>query len=522
MKSQFAKPYAKAFLPLAAGFLVAGAVTKAQAPPAPSPAPAAPVASQNATVTVHFDKSRGPFLHPERYNNVGRWANNTTQRDADVDFFNEQGLHGKVYRTWVITETVYDPATGKYNYEGLDDYFADISRLSDELLVVLDTRESMGKIGRKPEEIRPFITRILRDLKQRYPKIKYIEAFNEPDHNVRELVKPDQLYPYYKVYYQAVNEVNAELKPAVPLLLGGPVTGTCGSPWAPPGPNNMQWIPKFLDAYAADPDPGKRLDFLSYHVYGYFKDQVNCKEYVPIRTDPSQLAGKRDEIDGWLRQRGIDVNIPSFITETGPYPGPSYDDKANPHADYIRQATGMASYMYWHMESPKVIPFNWVLRHSSDERKDQLMTRAGADNKTPLTRTFSPYGNSMAMMAKLKDERVAVQSNTLQGGKGVYALATRDQSGAAVMVWNYQQGAAQSYRLNIDMGVLPANLRGKRLRQRMYRIDDQLSNYWANPATANLQQVSDTRVKAGQRHSVTIDLPANALQLIVLEPEGAR
>ena len=44
----------------------------------------------------------------------------------------------------------------------------------------------------------------------------------------------------------------------------------------------------------------------------------------------------------------------------------------------------MASYMYWYLENPKDIPFNWVLRHRTEERKDQLMTRAGADGKTPV------------------------------------------------------------------------------------------------------------------------------------------
>lgn len=477
-----------------------------------------PEGSVTATVKVDFNKSRGRFLHPERYNNIGRWSNNTTLRSGDVKFFNENGLHGKIYRTWVITETVYDPKTGKYNYDGLGQYFTDMSKISDELLVVVDTRESMGRIGRKPEEIKPFIKTILYDLKARYPKITYIEAFNEPDHNARNLVRPDRLYDYYKVYYQAVNEVNAELKPAVPLRVGGPVTGTCGSPWAPEGPNNLQWIPKFLDSYSADRDPAKRLDFLSYHVYGYFKDQVNCKEYVPIKNDPSLLAPMRDKIDGWLRQRGIDVNIPSFITETGPYPGPSYDDKANPHADYIRQATGSASYMYWHMENPKNVPFNWVMRHGSEERKDQLITRAGLDNKTPLPRTFSPFGNSLVMMAKLKNERVTATSNALISGKGVYAIATKDETGAAVMVWTYQGAGTTPYRVVIDMSALPTNLRGRPLRQRMYQIDDKVSNYWADPARANLQQVGETKVKSGQRYTVTVNMAPNAFQLVLLEP----
>jgi hypothetical protein len=122
----------------------------------------------------------------------------------------------------------------------------------------------------------------------------------------------------------------------------------------------------------------------------------------------------------------------------------------------------------------------------------------------------------MLMFAKLKKERVAAQSSALQAGKGVYTLATRDGTGAAVIVWSYQQTGTQSFRVAIDMRQLPS-LRGKTLRQRMYRIDDNVSNYWGDPATANLQQVSETLVKAGRRHSLNVDLGPNALQLIVLE-----
>src|SRR3546814_3956841 len=169
------------------------------------------------------------------------------------------------------------------------------------------------------------------------------------------------------------------------------------------------------------------------------------------------------------------------------------------------------------MESPRTYPFNWVLRHFSEERKDQLITRVGKDNPIP-TRTFTPYGNAMAMMAKLKDERVVAKSNALADGKGVYAIATRDKSGAAVMVWNYQHTGAQPYKVTIDMGRLPANLRGKSLRQRTFRIDDKENNYWANPETGNLQQVGEAVVKAKANHRVTVELTPNALELVVLEP----
>lgn len=480
--------------------------------------PAAPAPMRPATVTVDFGTSRGTLLRTERYNNLTRAFRFVDQRDADVQFYNEQGLHGAIYRTWIIVEDIYDFEKGTYNWEGIDDYLADVSRMSDELLVVLDTRASMGKLGRTPEQIRAPIKTILRAIKERHPQIRYIEPFNEPDHNLRQYMSPERLYDYYRVYYQVLNEVNRELSPAKPLLIGGPVTGSCGSPWAPSGPNNVGWIPKFLDAYAADPDPAKRLDFLSYHAYGFFKNQRNCSEYQPLRNNPSELAEQRARTDEELRRRGLDVNIPSFITETGGYPGPSYDNKLDARPDYLRQAATMASYMYWYLENPKDIPFNWALRHASEERKDQLITRGGADRKTIQTRTFSPYGNQMLMFSKLKAERVAATSSALQAGKGVYAIATRDGTGAAIVVWNYQQTGNQPYRVTIDIGRLPQELRGKPLRQRMFRIDDRVSNYWSNPEAANLQMVSEKRIRPRVPHKVTVELTPNALQLVTLEP----
>ena len=475
-------------------------------------------AIKNATVTVNFDKSRGKLFRTERYNNLTRAHRWEDQRDADVQFYNEQGLHGQIYRVWIIAEDIFDPATGRYNFDIVQDYLTDVSKLSDELLIVMDTRKSIGKELRyTPEQIKPIIKTIMLELKQRFPQIKYVEAFNEPDHDLRDVIKPEELYSYYRVYYEAANEVNHELKPKIPLLVGGPATGSCGSPWAPQGPDNRQWIPKFLDGYAADTNPDKKLDFLSYHAYGYFKNQAKCSEYVPIRQNPSQLADQRARTDEELRKRGLDVNIPSFITETGGYPGPSYDNKQDSHLDYLRQAAIMASYMYWYMENPKDIPFNWVLRHTKEERKDQLMTRVEEGKAIP-TRIFTPYGNQMLMFSKLKDERVVAQSDGLEAGKGIYALATKDKSGAAVMVWNYQQVGTEPYSVTINMGELPANLRGKRVRQRMYRIDDKVSNYWGNPDTANLQQVAETTINAKGPHSMTVELTANALQLIVLEP----
>jgi len=487
----------------------------------PGHAQSSPPAAK-ATVTVDFNQSRGDFLHPERYNNFSRWTSWTAQRDADIRFLNEQGLHGEIYKVWVDAERVHNPETDTYDYTGVDDYLADASLLSDELLMVMDTRVSVRDMDRSPADIKPIIKRIMTDLKRRYPRIRYIEAFNEPDHNLAKSLTPAGLYDYYVVYYQAVNEINRELQPQVPLELGGPGYMQY----------NETWMYAFLDRYAADTSPDKKLDFLSWHAYGRFPegtgDSSGPRAFHFYKGDPSEVAGERGLLNAALKSRGLDTDIPAFITETGIYPGPSYDHKDDPRPDYLIGAAGVPSLHYWYMEQPNTYPFNWVVRHFSEERKDQLVTRfrdgkhiavKGGDKVEDLPiNLFTPYGNALKMMAMLKQERVTAQSDALEEGKGIYSIATKDEYGAAVMVWNYQHIGDQTYSVTIDMSKLPKNLRGEKVRQRMFRIDAETSNYWADPETANLQQVSESIVEAGKSYSVPVNLTANALQLIVLEP----
>ncbi|MCW1404102.1 cellulase family glycosylhydrolase [Novosphingobium sp. MW5] len=464
-----------------------------------------------AEVTVDFSKSRGAYLHPERYNNVSRARTFPEQRDADVEFLNANGLHGKVYKVWVDAHLILDAKTGVYNYDGITDYLSDLSRLSETLLVVMDTRVMVRDAGATPEQVKPVVKTILRELKQRFPKIVYIEAFNEPDHNLAKVVKPGDLYAFYKPYYEAVNELNRELKPKVPMQIGGPGFMQY----------NELWTNAFLDDFKADRTPGKRIDFFSWHGYGRFPEgtgeTTGPRAYHFYKFDPSEVASERGRFEKALTSRGLNTKIPAFITETGIYPGPSFDNAKDPHADALTGAAGVTALHYWYMENPRTIPFNWVMRHFSEERKDQLATRAGAGNPIP-TRTFTPYGNAMAMQAKLKDRRVAARSNALVQGKGVYAIATSDKSGAAVMVWNYQHTDSKNFDLKIDLGRLPANLKGKTLRERRYRIDQNVSNYWTDPAKANLQMVSETIVVPTKRHSVSVTLTPNALELVELEP----
>jgi hypothetical protein len=457
-----------------------------------------------ATISVDCAIPLGPRFPVERFNNLDGPSLYASQRSADVAFLNEQGLHGAVYRVW-MDDIWYDESTGKLE-EHIAPYLSDASKLSDAILMSIELPRAMGA-HQTPEQIKPMLKRMIGDLKKRYPQIKYIEALNEPDWGLAKVLKPEELYKYYAPFYEAVNEVNAELKPASPLLIGGPAVAEFDSPW----------LGAFLDSYKADPSPQKRLDFISYHGYGHFNKPGDLKAgYHFFKFDPTELSTQRSRLDQMLASRGLDTNTPSFITELGLYPGPSFDNLSG-HSDALRQAAGMATFGYWFTQNPKNVPFNWVLRHHSEERKDQMVTRVGNGEPVP-TRTFTPYGNEMAMMAKQKANRISAVSDAIDHGKGVYAVGSLDGSGLSILVWNYQLTGTAVFDVTLRVAHLPRKLR-KNYTKRIYRIDEHTSNYYFDPVKSNLQMISES---AGRSRTAQLDekisLTPNALELITFEP----
>ncbi|MDQ3843123.1 MAG: hypothetical protein M3342_03795 [Bacteroidota bacterium] len=328
---------------------------------------------------------------------------------------------------------------------------------------------------------------------------------NEPDY--RKDITPETYYSYYKIFYEAVNAVNAELKPKIPLLVGGPSTAQLTPIWLRP----------FLDAYKNDPSPNKRLDFIAYHGYFTKPDSV----YQFFKENPSLVRDQRKQLDTELSSRGIRTDIPAFVTETGIYPGGLSDDRNTMQNDVLRQAAGVASLFYWFLENNNRFPFNWVTRHYKEGRKDQLVTRDV--NEKPLIKIgkFTPYGNEMLMMSKLKKTRIgAIVSDTTTKGKGLYALAAKDDSGVSVMLWNYQGVNSKSYTAKLNLVNLPQSFKGKNVKVSVYRIDSKTSNYIADLENCNLQKVEEKTITGTGSYSRTLSFEPNSLQLIILEPTG--
>ncbi|MBA9003452.1 hypothetical protein [Thermomonospora cellulosilytica] len=474
-----------------------------------------------ARVSVDFGSEQGRLPRPERYNNFGNVTAWPEQRSDDVAFLNEQGLHGDVYRVWLSSPNApaeddifnrCDLAAKTCDWSRLDAYLTQASTVSDSVLVNLNPIDFVE--GDRPlKELEPLLELMLRSLKKEYPRVRYVEVFNEPDWNFHGVerrqgrpadqttLRPDELYRFYVPFYEAVNEVNKRLRRADRLQVGGPALMFM----------DPKWLQPFLDDYAADGNPRKRLDFISYHSYLKWDDDYRVPTLY--NEDLRVVASDRATLRAWLRKRRLPKDIPAFVTETGVYPGPAFDDP-DPRNDYLRQAAGLATYGYFYAGQPGTYMFNWCVRHRVEERKDQLVTRTPGG---PLTGTFTPYGNMMLMQSKMKDTRVSAVSGGLQGDNGVYALASKDDTGASLMVWNWQHVHDDSYRATIDMSRLPSGLRHGPVRRRMFRIDQTTSNYFTDPRRADLQLVDERIVRPGKTHSESIDLTPNAIYLILLE-----
>lgn len=451
---------------------------------------------QSATITVNANTNQGTLFRMEAYNNVSGVNTGAATRDADYAFMNSQGLHSKILRVWV-SDGLYDAATGTYNYSNYYNYLNSVSSLmADEILMCIPGNVLIDSRAYTPAQVKPVVKNIIKHFKNLYPKIKYIEALNEPDLFINTNITTANLYSYYKVFYEAVNEVNAELSPAVPLQVGGAAISSFKY--------YSNWVSALLDGYRDDVSAGKKLDFISYHTYSY-------------KENPKETSTIRPIVEGWLSSRGLSTTIPTLVTETGLFPGAA--TSGTEEDDALVQAAGMASYVYWEIGSQYNIPFNWVQRHAAEVRKDQLVTRPNS-----YSDRLTPYGNSLKMFGMMKPTRIAATTNTMDAnGLGVYGLATKDANGISVLVWNYQHTATQDYFTNLSVNNLSAVFSSAGIRKKVYRIDQRTSNYYYNVGYCNLQLVDDT-VIANPGATVNLSLGVmteNSLQLVVLEPAAA-
>ena len=324
----------------------------------------------------------------------------------------------------------------------------------------------------------------VRHYKRRCPNLRYIEVLNEPTaRNQSNLGSIDRYYGFYRRGYEAINELNAELKPKLPLLVGGNS-----------GFRTKEALHLIRD-FAGDRNPGKRLDFLSFHHYW-------------IRS-PAEVARWEGTIDLALHRASLPTDIPVFVTEIG------YANrwKADPTKN-LWQAAGMTAYQYQARHARNLRLFPWVQYHSHKQ-----IAFVQFDTRLRMT----PYGAAVKMLRMHRKREVAATSSGLdRNGNGLGALATFDDTGLTVHLWNLQPDGKTRVRAEVSVANLPPPLRTSPVVVRRYLIDSTHSNCLTAPGKpAGLERVEERNVEGRAVLRLAGELEPMALCLWEVEKVGA-
>ncbi len=484
-----------------------------------------------AVVNVDCAKIVGPRSHPENYLNTSILHSPPL---ALADLTVKEYGRPKIMRCWLTLRHMWDRKTDAYNYnfkiprrvyedafqpgkhdgtsktevisefENYEEYLDAFSGISGEVLLnirnyereVLDGTMTMAKW-------KEVFGNAIKHYKQRCPNIKYIEVINE--YNISEAMgglkmDMDQYYQFYRAAYEVINQFNAEYKPEVPLLVGGPCTYSYDT--------SKTALDLFLRLYAQDRNPHKRLDFYSFHDYG--------SEQKP------SIYGRYGEIlQGEFVKYGLPKDLPIFIDEVGFGDGGS--GFSNPERNRA-QAVTLTTYAYYSRHSPNLHVFPWVLFHSRAQ-----IVFAQFDQELNIT----PFGAAVKVWALHKADEIgaSVDGGPVGNGKGengVFAYASKDDTGMAIQIWNYQLSGKNGAALNSGPSAttkvlvhdMPEKWKSQKLKVRQFLIDSGHSNCFIQKPgdVGGLQQINYKEVKGKDLGQLVVNLEPSAIFLWLIEP----
>jgi hypothetical protein len=410
-------------------------------------------------IVVDAQDVLGPFFRRESYRN-------TSLRFAPPPwvstFAAEQFGRPRIVRTFITLDEFWDYRDGAYHpnyligvnrYDDDDaihwydrhrsqpsdvrfaEYLQSVSANADELLLCFRRYEHEainGVIGF--DTYSQVLKEAIRHCKRLAPNLRYVEVLNEWGCVHFGGLDDDQYYRFYRAAYTIVNDLNRELQPLIPLQVGGPTTATA----------HFAQVEQFLKRYGADPSPGKRLDFISFHDYSSGERPVRVREL-------------RRQLDQWLTACRLPIDIPAFVTEVGAYEGPKMPNRADANR---YNAAGMCTLLEQWRCCHDTIIFPWCQYHNPD--KQFWSTQILPD------RVLTSHGQAMRLLSMHRRLELKAESDGIdEQGMGVYALSSRDENAVVVQAWNFAPRPAVA-RLDVR---IPRGLRDVSLRVREYRIN---------------------------------------------------
>jgi hypothetical protein len=458
----------------------------------------------NATVRVDASKPLGARRAIERYINNSILMRSPPPELAEV-IAKEYG-RAKLVRCWVCLDDVWDIKTGATNFNypiknrvkgddadfempdiPFETYLSAYAEISDEVLLNVRRLERHVVEGRMTmAQWKEVCKAAIRRYKTLCPKLRYIEALNEFHLSAFGDLNTKEYYEFYRTFYQIVNELNAELKPELPLLVGGPATTG-----APPD----RHLREFVALYAADPSPAKRLDFLSYHYYADRK----WSEAAEFETRMTEL----------LDAHQIPSDIPMFWDEMG-FTGSPWTLRPVARELNRLQATCVTAFQYYSRKNRKLHVLPWVTFHSpSQTALTQFIYRPDG------TLQMTPFGMTVKCWGMQKRNEAQTESTGLrEDGSGLGAMGSVDESGAAVLLWNHQALPSE-----VDLAVtgLPEPLRQKGWRIRRYLVDSLHSNCYADLAKETTLAPVEETGGSGQGLARRFVMEPYAVSLLLIE-----
>lgn len=321
----------------------------------------------------------------------------------------------EIMRCWLNLDEMWDYRTRKYNFDfkiGVDkykdikekhretwkwqveseinyyDYLSNLSSNSKEIMLTIRRYEKDINTGGLPVSMKDWkmiFKAGLKHYKMKFPNIRYVEVCNEYELKGFMDGTNDQYYKFYKSGYEAVNEVNDELKLKGKnrILVGGPVTTG----------NSLPRIEALAENFVKDKNPTKTMDFVSWHEY----------------TKPiGETAHRAHAVKAILKKYGLNEFMPMFITEHDPF----HYDKDSDERHYSNASTLVKSLYFTSLYSPDIKVFPWVLYHN-DTVQTRFMWFKGPNTKATGEEQLKmlPIGVSMKLLSKHKGQEIKVQND---------------------------------------------------------------------------------------------------------------
>jgi hypothetical protein len=485
-------------LPVALALAAAWGCADAPTDVAPAPSASTQAAAEAPRVVVDAAQPIGPVMRLER----ATTHSTSSPLPGEATRTYMRALQHDVVRTWIQTRYVYNNGDIDYNYKyssskvGAEDALRFYASTAKEVLIALSAYNPTSQWSMPEGQARvDFLAELLVHYKSRYPNLRYVQVGNEPDHADETM---ETYYPIYRAYYQAVNAANEALHLTGDdrlLLSNGAFTSNV--------PNMLEYADGFLAAYAADPDPAKKLDFFSFHSYG----ETNR---------PLELLTARQRIDAAMDAHGL-PHIPVFVTEFGLYGGSTLPVRFTLADMVTMEPAGQLTKAFYLYEGGIDQVFNWSIHHASLPSKSQL-----ADVETAVR---YPYGNALLLAHEVSERgtRLAATSDAIDDvGLGTHVLASmKSGKGIAVLVWNYNWRATPP---EVPFDVLVKNIPhsavgGGKIRRTVYVIDSKTNNVFTNPAQSTLTVTSSDVLDYDSEVRTTLDLERQSVALILLTHE---